>query len=183
MNNAVRVSLSLIFLAGCATVVPRQYLDMDTAATITVVANPWVFVSDDPNSAFDKRGFLDLYALDVNRAGTHQHYFAAMQSSFDAALPDSKSSAPILELEAGGQKITFHSTAQNLRQLGVAQPLEGTFAMESRWWCFPVTKDDVAAVSQTRDPRITLVAQDARFTYVEFRNGSKELTELLATLQ
>ena len=183
MHNAIRVSLSLIFLTGCATVAPRQYLDMDTAATITVVANPWVFVSDDRNSAFGKRGFLDLYALDVNRAGTHQRYFAVMQSSFDAVLPDSGSSGPTLELQAGGQKLEFQSTAQNLRELGVAQPLENKSAMESRWWCFPVTKDDVAAVSQTRDPRVTLVAQDARFTYVEFRNGSKELTELLATLQ
>jgi hypothetical protein len=184
MHAAVRISVSLLLLAGCATVVaPRQYLDKETAATITVVANPWVFVSDDANNGSGKRGFLNLYTLDVNRAGTHQRYFAVMQASFDAAIPDSKSSAPILELEAGGQKMVFQSIAQSLRQLGVGQPLDEPFILESRWWCFPVTKDDVAAVAQTRSPRITLTANDARFTYVEFRSGSKELMELSATLQ
>ena len=183
MHAAVRISLLLVFLSGCATVVPREYLDTETAATITVVASPWEFVTDDPNAAFRKRGFLNLYAIDVNRAGTHRRYFAVMQSSREDALPDGKSSAPVLELQSGDRKMVFQSTAQTLRQLGIAQPLEVPFTSESRWWYFPVTKDDIAAVSQTRDPRIALVVNDARFDYVEFRDGSKELTELWATLR
>ena len=183
MHAAACVSWGFIFLSGCATTVPHEYLDTDSAATITVVANPWIFVSDDGKSAFDRRGFLNLYATDVNRAGNHERYFAVMQSSFDVRLPDNKSTAPVLELQAGDLKIVLQSTAKNLRQLGVAQPFAEPFAAESRWWCFPVTKDEVAAIAQMRNPQVTLVARDARFTYVEFRNGSKELAELSATLR
>ena len=184
MSAAVRVSLLLLFATGCATpVTPHQYFEEETAATITVVARPWIFAVDDPGSAFTRRGFLNLYALDVNRAGTHQRYFAVMQSSFDVVLPDEKSSTPMLEVQASDRKMVFQSTAQNPRQLGIAQPLEQPIALESRWWYFPVTKEDVAAVAQLLSPRIMLVANDARFAYIEFRNGSKELAELSTTLQ
>jgi hypothetical protein len=184
MPFVVRVCLLLLFLSGCATTAtPRQFLDNDTAATITVVASPWVFAADDPGSAFVRRGFLNLYAFDVNRAGTHQHYFAVMQSSFDAPLPDQKSSMQTLELQANGHKLVFQSTAQSPRQLGVAQPLDQPLALESRWWYFPATKEDIAAVAQLRSPHVMLAINDARFAYLEFRSGSKELTEFSATLK
>jgi hypothetical protein len=184
MPFAARVCLLLLFLSGCATTVtPRQFLDNDTAATITVVASPWIFAVDDPGGAVVRRGFLHLYAFDVNRAGTHQHYFAVMQSSFDVALPDEKSSSPTLEFQASDREMVFQSTAQDPRQLGIAQPLDQPFALESRWWYFPVTKGDVATVAQLRSPRVMLATNDARFAYIEFRDGSKELSELSATLQ
>jgi len=183
MRVAVSISLFLLLATGCATSNgPRQYLDEVTAATVTVTAKPWVFVANDPNAVFDKRGYLSLYTLDVNHAGSHQPYFAAMQSSFDVGLPNEKSSPPTLEIQANGQTLVFHSTPQDPRQLGLAQPLEQPFASQSRWWYFVVTKQDIAAVAQLQAPQILLTSGDVRFTYVEFRNGSKELRELAAAL-
>ena len=183
MSAAIRIYLLLLFVTGCATpVATRQYLDEETTATITVVARPWIFAADDPGSALVRRGFLNLYAVDVNRTGTHQHYFAVMQSSFEAALPDQQSSRPMLEVLANGRKMVFQSTAQTPRQLGIVRVLEKPMALESRWWYFPVTKQDLTVIAQSTIPRIMLAINDTRFTYVEFRNGSKELTELSATL-
>jgi hypothetical protein len=183
MRTAVLVSSLLLLATGCATqVTPNQYLDEDTAATITVVASPWLFVADNPASAFVQRGYLNLHAFDVNRAGTHQHYFAVMQSSFDVALPDEKSWTPTLEFQAGDRKLVFQSTAQDPRQLGITRPLERPVALESRWWYFAATKQDIAAVAQMQSPRVLLVGNEAQFSYVEFRNGSKQLAELSAAL-
>jgi hypothetical protein len=183
MRAAAGICLLLCLATGCVTsVAPRQYLDEETAATITAVARPWIFAVGNQDNVLDRRGYLSLHALDVNRTGTHKHYLAAMQSSFDITLPDEKLSTPILEVQAGDRKLVFQSAAQNPRQLGIAKPLEQPLALESRWWYFAVSKEDLAAIAQLQRPRITLIAKDARFTYVEFRNGSKELTELSATL-
>ena len=183
MRVSVQVFLLLLLVTGCATsVTPRQYLDEETAATITIVTRPWIFAVANPGVDLTRRGYLNLYALDVNRTGSHQHYFAVMQSSFDIALPDEKSSTPTLEVQTNDRKLVFKSVTQSPRQLGIAQLLAQPIALQSRWWYFAASKEDIAAVAQLQSPRITLVANDARFAYVEFQNGSKELTELSATL-
>jgi hypothetical protein len=183
MRVAVQALLLLLFAAGCATsITPRQYLDEETAATITVVARPWIFAVANPGVDMTRRGYLNLYALDVNRTGSHQHYFAVLQSSFDVALPDEKSSTPTLEVQTSDRKLVFKSISQSPRQLGIAQPLAQPIALQSRWWYFAASREEIAAVAQLQSPHVTLVANDIRFAYVEFQSAGKELTEFSATL-
>ena len=182
MRVAVLVVLSILF-SGCVTQAPRQYLDENTAATITVVTNPWIFVSDDAAVAFDKRGYLSLYAFDVNQVGSHQRYLAVLQTSFGTVLPDEKSSTPVLEIQAGGRKLQFQSTPQTLLELGSSRPIDKPITVQSRWWYFAVDNKDLATIAQLPAPRAVLVANDTRFSYVEFRNGSKELMALSAALE
>src|SRR5262245_6154305 len=69
----------LTTLLGCAatpSTAPREYVDEQTAATITVAADPLVFAQD---ATAIGRDFLNIYAIDVNRMGHHQQYLAVMQ--------------------------------------------------------------------------------------------------------
>jgi hypothetical protein len=182
MRIAAAACLSLI-LAGCATVIaPREYLDEKTAATITVVAQPWIFTSDAPHSNLSDRDYLNLYAIDVNRMGEHRQYIAVMQSFYAQDSVD-ETSAPTLELQSAGRTFSLLPSTETPRQLGIAQPLAEPFAQTSRWWYFPVSREDLAAVAQAKNLQAALVMNNARLGYVVFRDGSVELSEMSATLR
>ncbi len=184
MRAGLLASISLILtLAGCASVAPREYLDPDTAATITVVAKPWILLADNSPSDFNKREFLDLYAVNINRTGDHRQYFAVMQSQFYFAPSNNETAAPVLEIETPTGMIALRSTTQSPRQLGITKPLEEPYTVKSRWWYFPVSKENLGAIARSTNLHATLVSGDARVSYGEFRNGSAELAKLSASLQ
>src|SRR5262245_32988080 len=82
MRIAGAIVLALV-MAGCATTRPagpREYLDEQTAATITVVSDPWIFTRERFGAKVDEQDFLNLYGIDVNRQGDHRQYIAVLQS-------------------------------------------------------------------------------------------------------
>src|SRR5512138_2777902 len=87
-------------LCTCGTervVTPREYLDERTAATITVVRDPWIFTRGTVRaSSGEYRDFLHLYAVDVNRMGEHKQYLAALIPEQTAEVDH----APSIELKA-----------------------------------------------------------------------------------
>lgn len=169
--------LALLSLIGCTTSpprAPREYLDEQTAATITAVAEPWILARE--GSAGGERDFLNLYAIDVNRMGDHRQYIAALQW-----FPFS-SSRPVLELHGGGAPISLRAIDEDARSLGIGAPLVPAPMPGSKWWYFPVDKHVLTSLSQTRSLRATLVADDERAAYIPWRDGSAELSELTAVL-
>lgn len=169
--------LALVSLIGCTaspTRSPREYLDEQTAATITAVAEPWILVRE--GSSGSERDFLNLYAIDVNRMGHHRQYIAALQW-----FPSS-SALPVLELHGGGEPISLRAIDEDARSLGIGAPLAPPPVMGSKWWYFPVDKRVLASLAQVRSLRAKLVANDARTTYTAWRDGSAELGELTAVL-
>jgi hypothetical protein len=179
----VIVSVVMGLLAGCATpTAPREYLDEQTAATITVVADPWIFVRDLTVSAEAQRDFLNLYAIDVNRMGDHRQYLAVLQW-WPPARANAAESLPVLELQAPDGTIALQATAQDARQLGIAQPLATAHSAEAKWWYFPVDKKVLASVARSGKLSATLVANSERTAYVIWRDGSAELTELTTVLE
>lgn len=181
MRIAVTASL-LLLLVGCATrtVTPREYLDEQTAATITVVADPWIFTREQSNSATGERDFLNLYAIDVNRMGEHRQYLAVLQSLPDS--PGANPSTPTLELHAAGHTISLQPLTEDPQKLGIAQPLAPSYTLTSKWWYFPMDKDALAAVARAQDLQVALIVDDERIPYLVWRDGSAELSELTAVL-
>lgn len=179
MRTAYTVLLSL--LAGCAstrTVTPREYLDEQTAATITVVADPWIFANE-RTAQGGERDFLNVYAIDVNRMGDHRQYLAVLQwwpESADAAVP-------ILELTSQQQTVRLESVATDARELGIVQPLATSPPRTSKWWYFPVDKQTLATVAQPHEWLATLVIGDQRTSYIMWRDGRAELAEFADALQ
>lgn len=185
MRIAVTASVLLI-LVGCTatrSVAPREYLDEQTAATITMVADPWIFTRERSDAALDERDFLNLYAIDVNRMGEHRQYFAVLQSAPVSDTSGTEPPAPVLELRSTEDTVSLQPAAQDARQLGIAQPLAPSYSLTSKWWYFPVDKDALAAIAGSQDLHAVLIAADGKRTpYVMWRDGSAELSELTAVL-
>jgi hypothetical protein len=175
----VFAALLASFLVGCTSApvtTPREYLDEQTAATITAVKEPWIFTREQ-NVANGQRDFIHLYAIDVNRMGNHQQYIAALWSSAgDSAL------RPILELTAGGQTRRLQASTQSPREIGIAQPIAQSYTLTSAWWFFPVDKPTLAELANERNLRAQLIVGNERIAYALWRDGRDELSELTAVL-
>jgi len=170
------IALGLVAVVGCATqpvVTPHQYLDEETAATVTVVSEPWIFSTKRPDGpalptvmedrspettgtareksefAADRRDLISLYAIDVNRMGDHRQYLAVQQS-----LPraNGNASVPTLELRSGDQLLALKPVTQTPRELGI--------------------------VARTHDLQATLIVDGDRIAYDMWRDGSAELSRL-----
>jgi hypothetical protein len=169
-------------LQGCTTpvVTPREYLDEQTAATITVVADPWIFTSEQFGASLNDRDYLNVFAIDVNRMGNHRQYLAVQQSAPPATLAGT--AVPTLELQGGGQTLLLQPAVETARQLGISKPLAPAYSGSAKWWYFPVDKQVLSTVGRAKDLRATLIASEQRLAYTMWRDGSEEIAELTAVL-
>ena len=196
------IALGLVAVVGCATqpvVTPHQYLDEETAATVTVVSEPWIFSTKRPDGpalptvmedrspettgtareksefAADRRDLISLYAIDVNRMGDHRQYLAVQQS-----LPraNGNASVPTLELRSGDQLLALKPVTQTPRELGIAQSPVKANGRGSQWSYFAIDKEVLATVARTHDLQATLIVDGDRIAYDMWRDGSAELSRL-----
>jgi hypothetical protein len=173
--NAAFAAIALVAtLAGCATsksVTPREYLDEQTAATITVVADPWIFTRKNAPPQLD---FFNLYAIDVNRMGDHKKYFVVVHYWPGA---DMNGAPPALVLNGGSQELKLQAVQEGPRKLGIAQPLDKAAPSSAKSWFYPVDKASLQAIAQTRQLAAALLTEKSTADYAVWRDGSSELSE------
>jgi hypothetical protein len=181
--RAIGLLLLVGLLSACtatSVTAPREYLDERTAATITVVKDPWIFTREqDAAVNTQHRDFLHLYAIDVNRMGDHRQYFAVLQ----AVPPENVAGVrPTLELTSGEHATVLEATQADPRELGIAHPIAESYTLAATWWYFPVDKQTLATIANTRELHAAMIANDQRIPYVLWRDGREELSELTAVL-
>lgn len=113
--------------AGCVATSPqdevREYLDEQTAATVTVLGRPIVFAMDQPQLAVHARDYLTLVPIDVNRAGAHQrYYYGYAWSTLDKrGLTATEEPPTRYELIADGRRISLVPLTVPPRDLGLGE--------------------------------------------------------------
>lgn len=113
--------------AGCVATTPREevreYLDGQTAATVTVLGRPMVFAMERPQLAVHARDYLTLVPIDVNRAGAHKrYYYGYAWSTIDKrALGDDEAPPVRYELVADGRRISLVPLSGQPRDLGLGE--------------------------------------------------------------
>jgi hypothetical protein len=173
---ALVVSLGLVACATPHSTTPREYLDEQTAATIKVVADPWIFTRERTSSAVDTHDYLNVYAIDVNRMGDHHQYLGVLKAWTE------NGDKPVLELNTNEGVLKLQATTESARELGIAQPVAAAFAYDATWRYFPVNKDVLAKLAHSQNLSAAVETSDARVPYVMWRDGSAEVTELTAVL-
>jgi hypothetical protein len=190
--RGVVVAFFAALLGACATsqdVGPREFLDEQTSATITIVAHPVIFVSetegprglDRARGTFGQdanRDYLELYGIDVNRMGTHRQYFVIQKW----LTPDNAESRAILELMVDGSTIELRATPDDPRKLGISAPPAPTFSKSSKWWYFPTDTATLRRIAGASGLDASLVIGEQRTAYEIFTDGRAQLGELAAAL-
>jgi hypothetical protein len=173
--------LAILAVAGCTTtkpVTPREYLDEQTAATITVVADPWIFTRKNAPPQLD---FFNLYAIDINRMGDHRKYFAVVHYWPSPQLVANDTGAPMLVLSGGSQELKLAAVSESPRELGIAQPLDKSAPASAKTWLYPVDQASLQAIAQSRQLAATLATDTTNAEYAVWRDGSTELSEFATT--
>lgn len=176
--------MSALICAGCASApqgAPREYLDEQTAATITVAAEPWIFSRPRGQTTIDQGDFLTMYAIDVNRMGDHRQYLAVLQA-LPQGEPAGQPPAPILQLQADDGLIALQPAQDAPRALGLAQPVAQSYSLASRWLYYPIDLDLLRRLTRSRALDAALLAEDVRTPYVQWRDGRAEAAALSAVV-
>jgi hypothetical protein len=125
--------------AGCVATTPREevreYLDKQTAATVTVLGRPIVFAMERPELAVHARDYLTLVPIDVNRSGAHKrYYYGYAWSTIDKRGLGEYEAPPVrYDLVADGRRISLVPLAVPPRELGLGEePLPPPNARASR---------------------------------------------------
>jgi hypothetical protein len=187
----LRSALLLAFVAlltGCSTakpLTPREFLDEQTAATITVVAEPMILVGETSSPErrdLERAGdYLEIYGIDVNRMGSHRQYFAVL-SWFP--LSQGAGTAPTaLTLQLGQETLELLPANEEPRTLGISAPLAPSFSKTSVWWYFPTDAATLKKVASSPELRATVATPERHLAYVVFDDGRAELAELTTVLR
>jgi hypothetical protein len=155
---------------------PREYLDEQTAATITVVAEPWIFTRSGETVQLDS---LNLYAIDVNRMGDHRKYLVVARYWPDRAAGNAN--APTLQLQSSQADVTLQAATDNARTLGIGQPIDASAPASTRYWFYPIDRAQLQSLASSSKLTAVLIDGEFRADYTQWRDGSAQLSEFAAT--
>ena len=104
---------------------PQEYLDEETAATITVVGDPLVFACAQPNLAANVRDYVTLAAAAVNRNGKISYVLIAyFWSTLDPRVRrDAMPSPEPLVLQADDRRIELKLRGHSAHEAGIGMPV------------------------------------------------------------
>ena len=119
----------LLMLGTCAALAgdkqPQEYLDEETAATITVVGEPLVFACPRPELAANVRDYVTLAAAAVNRNGKVSYVLIGyFWSTVDPRLRrDAMPSPEPLVLQADDRRIELKLRGHSAHEAGIGAPV------------------------------------------------------------
>lgn len=170
----VSVFLTLAACAMTPTLAPREYLDERTAATITIVAQPWIFNRDHARPQLD---FVHLYAINVNRMGDHRKYLVVVKYWPAPEHEGLIDLSPVLEVDAGDQPLQLKAVEGDPRDLGIGQPLDTGAPRSAKTWLYPVDPNALKRIASAGSLSVALLTEGTRARYSVWRDGRAELSE------
>ncbi len=181
-RTAALLLASTVLAAGCAGEPERpaaaEFLDPQTAMTVRVVAEPFVYARDVPELAANVRDYVYLGAVETNNMGHRNHYLALVSwSTIDrkragvppAELPDR------LELALGTLAREYPLKTHEARSIGVGTSiLEPPSGYIGDSW-FIVSAADLRALSAAPPASIDVLVGGVRQTYTLWKRADAAL--------
>jgi hypothetical protein len=149
--------LASLLAAGCAATPPeageREYLDAETAATVTVGTRAIVFARERPELAVNARDYLTLVPVDVNRSGRHEQYFFGYAwSTIDKrGVPGEADAPPRFDLIADGRLVALVPAADDRRDLGLGELPLSPPAHSAHLVVAPTTRETLEFVARAEE--------------------------------
>ncbi len=186
MPNLARPALFLLaaslWVAGCAGAPERpaatEFLDPQTAMTVRVVAEPYVYARDVPELAANVRDYLYVGAVETNNMGARKHYLALV--SWSTIDRKRTGIAPLglperLELAFGDRAREYPLTTHEPRSIGVGtavlEPPAGY--LSDSWFLLPAA--DLRAFASAAPPSIDVLVDGVRQTYTLWKRADEAL--------
>ena len=179
--RAVLLALVAALLAAAAKP-PDEYLDEDTAATLTIVAEPLVFACDRRDLGAYARDYVTLAAVSVNRNRKVDYLLLAYFWSTVAPhlRPDALPAPELLVLLADDRRIELHRGARTARDAGISVLIHPPPATTAGPLVYPT---DLATLRFLAESRQLKVLSDSAATPTGFGLWDDERDALRAFVQ
>ena len=125
-----RAVILAVVLSACTTLPgtasPEEYLDPETAATISIVGKPLVFAHERPERAAHMRDYVTLAAAAVNRSGKTDYVLVAYDwTTFDehGRSGETPSASTALVVAADDRRITLSLAGHSAHDVGIGTPV------------------------------------------------------------
>ncbi len=173
---------------GCASSPEEalQYIDTDTAATITRCAKTFVFAHEAPNLGVNVRDYLNLGAFQVNRMGQHDFYLWASTWSTIPQRAESGPNLPVLmstlTLRLDGEPLVLKRSTTKLRDTGTLKPVYPAPASSVVNAYYVVTQDMLHRIAGAAEIAVIIGEDRAdRMRYALWSDARAELRDFLET--
>lgn len=154
--------------AACAAdLAPLEYLDQDTAATVTVVAQPLVFANPRTELAANARDYLTLAAAAVNRGGKVSYVgIAYFWSTVDPRMrTDPLPAAEPLILQADDRRIELRLRGQSAHDAGIGVPVHVPPGAGARPNVYGIDLATLRFIAEARHLRVLAESNGAPLSY------------------
>jgi hypothetical protein len=191
LRRACLVAVALL-MAACAHSPPpadptlvTEYLDPQTAMTVRVVAQPFIYGHDVPELAVNARDYLSVGAVELDNMGQHRIFLALVSwSTIDRARI--KAPAPALpetvEWTAGDIHHEWKVATHTPRELGAGVAvLDPPVGRVGDSWV-ELKAADVRSLANTPPESLDIVVDGVRQRYTLWRRADEALTEFASTL-
>jgi len=125
-----RAVILAIALCACTTLPgtasPEEYLDPETAATVSIVGKPLVFAHERPERAAHMRDYVTLAAAAVNRGGKTDYVLVAYYwTTFDEHGRSGETPIPTegLVIAADDRRIALTLAGHSAHEVGIGTPV------------------------------------------------------------
>jgi hypothetical protein len=123
--SAIACTLALVAGASStlAGVQPREYLDQETGATVTVVSHPLVFARERSAAIYGERAYVTLAAASVDQSGKISLMFIGYFWGTGAPQSHDEARCDPVVLQLPDARVVLTSRGSSAREAGIAEPV------------------------------------------------------------
>jgi|SRR5581483_119852 len=191
----MRIRAAIAILAACATVAlcvalaacsfaptqPPEYLDPDTAASVTTVTSPIVFARAHQDVAANARQYITAAAVSVDRSGHYEYVLLVyLWSTVDPRLGADRHPGQNLVLLADDRAIRLVRDSRSLHQAGISTPLHAPKHVRGQPRIYRTDLEALKFVAQARRVRLLLEGDEDPRPFDVWTDGRGALAQFAA---
>ncbi len=177
------VALALA-IAGCSNTAarrPAEYLDPDTAASVSSVTRPIIFARPHQDVAVNSRQYATVVGASVNRAGRYQYLLLVyLWSTVDPRLGAGVHPGNNVILLADDRAIRLQRDSGTPRDAGIAKPLDRPAHTRGLPRVYRIDPSTLRFVASAHRLRFQVEGDSDTRPFDVWKDGRRELAQLAA---
>lgn len=156
---------------------PHEYLDEETAATVTLVGDPLVFAQPRTDLAANARDYANVLAASVNRNGKTSYVLIVyFWSTVDKRLHGERLPGPDeLILQADDRRIRLPLSARSAHEAGIGGRVDAPDGSDAPPYVYATDLATMRFIGESRHLALLLETETTTLSYGIWEDGRKSL--------